>query len=182
MIQKITEVLWNLLKIITITKIYSVVLEKKPRMVDFAVWGEAIARAMGYEPLEFLNAYVENIGKQKIEIVENDTFTEALSKFIDYDKQSWISQLSVFIQDLKQYADESNIDSSGFPKRTQAISNRLRNAKTTLLEGLGIEIILDRITKGVGKNRKLKNTAIVKIRKRPPYLHYLHFKTKRRGK
>jgi hypothetical protein len=146
----------------------SIVLEEKPRMVDFAVWGEAIARALGYEPLEFLNAYFENIGKQKIEILENDPFTEAISKFIDYDKQSWISQLPIFIQNLKEYANENNTDSSGFPKRTQAISNRLRKAKTTLLEGLGIEVIVDRITKGIGNNKKLKNTAIVKIRKRSP--------------
>jgi hypothetical protein len=26
-----------------------------PRMADFALWGEAISQAMGYDPLEFLN-------------------------------------------------------------------------------------------------------------------------------
>jgi len=123
---------------------------------------------MGYEPKTFLNAYFENIGKQKIEIIENDTFTETLSKFIDYDIQSWMSQLPIFIQHLKQYADENNIDRSKFPKKTQTISNKLRKAKATLLEGLGIEIIIDRITSGIGNNKKLKNTAIVKIRKRSP--------------
>ena len=146
----------------------SVSLEELPRMADFAVWGEAIARALGYKPLEFLNAYFENIGKQKIDIIEGDPFTEALSKFIDYDRQSWISQLPIFIQNLKEYADTNNIDSSRFPKNAQAISNRLRKAKTPLLEGLGIEIIVDRITSGIGNNKKLKNTAIVKIRKRSP--------------
>ena len=30
-----------------------------PRMADFTVWGEAIARAMGYQPTEFVNAYYE---------------------------------------------------------------------------------------------------------------------------
>jgi hypothetical protein len=146
----------------------SVILEELPRMADFSVWGEAIARAMGYKPLEFLNAYFENIGKQKIDIIEGDSFTEALSKFIDYDRQSWISQLPIFIQNLKAFADDNNIDSSRFPKNAQAISNRLRKAKTPLLEGLGIEVIVDRIISGIGKNIKLKNTAIVKIRKRSP--------------
>jgi hypothetical protein len=28
-----------------------------PRMADFAVWGEAIARAMNYEPMEFIDVY-----------------------------------------------------------------------------------------------------------------------------
>jgi hypothetical protein len=59
--------------------------EDKPRMVDFATCGEAIGRAMGYEPKKFLNVYFENIGKQKIEILENDPYTEALTRFIDYD-------------------------------------------------------------------------------------------------
>ncbi|HEX2408452.1 MAG TPA: hypothetical protein VHJ38_14715, partial [Nitrososphaeraceae archaeon] len=95
----------------------SISLKEKPRMVDFAVWGEAIARAMGYKPLEFLNAYFENIGKRKIDIIENDPFMTALSKFIDYDIQSWISQLPIFIQNLNEFAEANNIDSSGFPKR-----------------------------------------------------------------
>jgi hypothetical protein len=69
---------------------------------------------------------------------------------------------------LKQYADENNIDSSKFPKKPQTISNKLRKAKAALLEGLGIEIIVDRITSGVENNSKLKNTAIVKIRKPSP--------------
>jgi hypothetical protein len=137
-------------------------------MADFSVWGEAIARAIGYKPLEFLNAYFENIGKQKIEIIESDPFTESISKFIDYDLQSWISQLPIFIQNLKKFSDDNNIDNSKFPKNAQSISNRLRKAKTPLLEGLGIEVIIDRITSGIGNNKRLKNSTIVKIRKRSP--------------
>ena len=69
---------------------------------------------------------------------------------------------------MKEYTYINDIDSGKFPKNAQAISNRLRKAKTPLLEGLGIEIIVDRITSGIGNNRKLKNTTIVKIRKRSP--------------
>ena len=64
----------------------SVKLARLPRMADFAEWGEAIARALGYKPLEFLTVYFENIGEQKIEIIEADPFADAISKFIDYDK------------------------------------------------------------------------------------------------
>jgi hypothetical protein len=42
-----------------------------PRMADFALWGEAISQDMGYDPLEFINAYYENIGRQNIEAVES---------------------------------------------------------------------------------------------------------------
>jgi len=75
---------------------------------------------------------------------------------------------------LKEYNVTNNIDSSKFPKNVQAICNRLRKAKTPLLECLGIEIIVDRIKSGIANNKKLKNTAIVKIRKRSPLPHSLH--------
>lgn len=38
-----------------------------PRMADFTAWGEAIARAMRYMPMEFVNVYNENIGRQNVE-------------------------------------------------------------------------------------------------------------------
>jgi hypothetical protein len=34
-------------------------LKRLPRMADFAEWGEAIARALGYKPLEFMDAYLK---------------------------------------------------------------------------------------------------------------------------
>ncbi|HSF49642.1 MAG TPA: primase alpha helix C-terminal domain-containing protein, partial [Nitrososphaeraceae archaeon] len=145
----------------------TVSLEELPRMADFAVWGEAIARAMGYKPFEFLNAYFENIGEQKIEIIEANPFAEAISKFINYEMMSWISSPKNFIRFLREFADNNDIDSKFFPKSSQAISNNLRKIKGSLLEGLDIEIIVERITSGKG-NRKLKNTTIVKIRKRSP--------------
>jgi hypothetical protein len=69
---------------------------------------------------------------------------------------------------LKEYTYTNDLDSGKFPKNAQAKSNRLRKAKTPFLEGLGIEIIVYRITPGIGNNKKLKNTTIVKIRKRSP--------------
>jgi hypothetical protein len=37
----------------------TVQLHNLPRMADFTVWGEAIARAMGYNPMQFVNAYYD---------------------------------------------------------------------------------------------------------------------------
>ena len=49
-------------------------------MADFAEWGEAISRAIGYKPLEFLTAYFENIGEQKIEIIEANSVCRCIIK------------------------------------------------------------------------------------------------------
>jgi hypothetical protein len=112
----------------------SVKLKRLPRMADFAEWGEAIARALGYKPLEFLNAYFENIGEQNIEIVEANPLADAISKFIDYEMTSWISSPQTFINHLKDFADKNNIDSSKFPKNPQVISRKLNKIKSNLRE------------------------------------------------
>ena len=58
-----------------------------PRMADFAMWGEAIVRAMGYKDLEFINAYNENIGKQNIEAIENNPLGHVIIRYIaEYQK------------------------------------------------------------------------------------------------
>ena len=53
-----------------------------PRMADFALWGEAIARAMGYKDLEFIQAYYENIGKQNIEAIESQSIRPSHCKVL----------------------------------------------------------------------------------------------------
>jgi hypothetical protein len=142
-------------------------LKRLPRMADFAEWGEAIARALGYKPLEFLNAYFENIGENNIDIISANPFADAISKFRDYERNSWISSPQILIKSLKEFADENNIDSSKFPKSSQALSRQLNKIKSNLREGLGIEVIVDRITSGKG-NKKFINNAIIKIRKISP--------------
>ena len=57
-------------------------------MADFAVWGEAIARAMGYNTMEFLNVYNENIGRQNIEVLEANLLAQAIIKFVE----SWYDE------------------------------------------------------------------------------------------
>ena len=145
----------------------SVKMEILPRMADFAEWGEAIARVLGYKPLEFLTAYFENIGEQSIDIISANPFADAISKFIDYEMNSWISSPQTLINYLKEFADNNNIDSSKFPKNPQSISRQLNKIKSNLRDGLGIEVIVDRITSGKG-NKKQLNNAIIKMRKISP--------------
>ena len=68
---------------------------------------------------------------------------------------------------MRQFADENNIDSSKFPKNATAVSRRLNKIRSNLREGLGIEVMIDKITSGSG-NATLKNTTLIKIRTIPP--------------
>ena len=114
-----------------------------------------------------MDVYFENIGEQNIEIIEAIPIADAISKFLDYEVTSWISSPQIFIKYLKEFVDTNNIDSSKFPKSSQAISRKLNKIKSNLREGLSIEVIVGRITSGKG-NKKQLNTAIIKIRKISP--------------
>ena len=56
-------------------------LQRLPRMADFAIWGEAIARALGYKEFEFLNAYNSNIGAQNVEAIEASLLGPVIVRF-----------------------------------------------------------------------------------------------------
>jgi len=84
-------------------------------MADFAIWGEAIARAMGYKNLEFIKIYYGNIGKQNVEAIENNALGQAISRLINswYQDESpsvWYTSTSILLEKLNRIALEHNIN------------------------------------------------------------------------
>jgi hypothetical protein len=59
----------------------TIVLDSVSRMADFEYWGEAIARAMGYKPMDFVNAYRDNRKKQNVTVIEFNQFATTVVKF-----------------------------------------------------------------------------------------------------
>jgi hypothetical protein len=145
-------------------------LRNLPRMADFATWGEAIAKAMGYKPMEFLNAYYDNIGKQNAEAIESNPLAHAIEKFVDTrcgqgEEACWQSPTSKALEELNLVARRYDIDTSStsWPKAVNSLTMRLRPILSNLREGLGIHINISRNT--TGKN---KNTSTIRIWKEPP--------------
>src|SRR3989344_5201584 len=66
----------------------SVKLAKKPRMADFALWGVAIAEALGHTREEFLDAYGAKIREQSEEALAESVEAAALLTFMK-DKEVW---------------------------------------------------------------------------------------------
>ena len=97
-------------------------LDDKPRMADFAVWGEAIARAMGFKELQFLSVYYDNIGKQNTEAIENSSLGQAIIKWVnswcnEEIPCSWQGPISQALEELNTIAVQNNIDTSkSWPK------------------------------------------------------------------
>ncbi|RLI79632.1 hypothetical protein DRP04_08985, partial [Archaeoglobales archaeon] len=111
-------------------------LRRLPRMADFCVWGEAIARALGYAPLEFYNAYMGKIKQQKVEAVEKSIVGELLLAFMK-DKQEWKGEPSELFAELRKLADMLQV--KRFPKTPQHFSLELSRIEESL-KGVGLII------------------------------------------
>ena len=143
----------------------SIKLDNLPRMADFALWGESISRVMGHKPLEFINAYYENIGKQNIEVIDSNPLGQVIVKLcdeIEVGEKEYYDTAAKSLIKLREIAEVNNIDinSKYFPKSANSLTRRLKSIRSNLLEGLGIEVIIERDSK--------LNTSILKVRKISP--------------
>ncbi len=133
----------------------SLTIRNLPRMADFALWGEAIARAMNYKENEFLILYRQNIGQQNIEAIEFNSLATAIVRLVE----SWDNQQDqikekqydpqTLLNILNLVAAEYGIDTSNhheWPKDIKWLSRRLKIIRSNLLEGLGIDVIVKRNT------------------------------------
>jgi hypothetical protein len=119
-------------------------LKEKPRMADFAVWGEAISRAMGYSEGKFIEAYFENIKFQNEEAVSANVIGEVFLEFIN-EKLSWEGTSTELLDELNKKADDMKLSMlrPGWPKAPHTLSRKIRELKTNLQE-MGIEILNSR--------------------------------------
>ena len=123
---------------------------------------------MGYNELEFINAYYDNIGKQNIEAIEANPLSQAVAKFCEEqqienkEQSSWEGSNRELLEQLQTVADGNGINTSQkkWPKATNSLTKRLNQIRSNLLEGLGICITISRDNK--------KNISIIRIEKKPP--------------
>ncbi len=141
-----------------------------PRMADFALWCEAIARAMGYRELEFINTYYDNIGRQNSEAIDNHPLGQAICRFVDEweeDQNNWEGATGDLLERLDIIAQNYKINTNhkSWPKSVNYLTRRLNLIRSNLLEGPGISVTIDRVTSG---NKKSKNTSIIRVEKIGP--------------
>lgn len=134
----------------------SVKLEEKPRMADFAVWGYAIAEALGFSGEAFLKAYNDNISRQKDVAISSSPVATALMEFMK-DREEWKGAPSDLLSELEIVAQNLSINTRQkfWPKSPNWLTNRLNEIRVDLkAKGLVIE-------RGKGDDRFLE------IRRRP---------------
>ena len=120
-----------------------------------------LQEALGYNDLEFIQAYYENIGKQNIEAIEANPLGLAIAKFFA-DNQEVVGSPQEILDAMESVAAENRINTNHklWPKAANSVTKRLNQIRSNLLEGLGISVTIDRDTK--------RNTSSIKIVKQPP--------------
>jgi len=122
-----------------------------PRMVDFVYWGEAIGRAMGYDPFRFYSTYwnkLHSLNKETIEAhVVGDLILKFVEKELEKDKEEkhlkrteddkiviWNGTPSALYSLIESLASEYKINtkSPGFPKSSNALTRKLNEIKSNL--------------------------------------------------
>jgi hypothetical protein len=111
-----------------------------PRMADFATWGEAVARARGYEPGAFLRAYDNILGHQVLDVLEENPVGKAVTYFME-DKRTWQGKPTELLGLLELEAEEHTLDTrtQKWPKNAVWLTRRLRAIENSLKKR-GIEI------------------------------------------
>lgn len=120
-------------------KIYPTIkLFQKPRMADFAIWGCAIAEAIGYGKDVFLEAYDENRILQNLLAIEENELAMAMVEFAD-DYRKWNGTTKKLFENLIIIAQREGLDIKLFPKSPSALSRRMSGIKVNLQKA-GIKI------------------------------------------
>jgi hypothetical protein len=149
-------------------------------MADFAVWGVAIAKALGgdYED-NFLDAYYEILERQNVDAVEATLIGPALVRWYGekpptnknnngllHQKESdcWEGTPETLLRILTELAPSFGIDikSKEWPKKTHTFTRRLKPIIPDLRQAYKLDVIISRDTKG---EYTTKNSTWIKIAK-----------------
>jgi hypothetical protein len=119
----------------------NVVLERKPRMADFAVWISACEGAL-WPKGTFMAAYAANISEAVETVLEADQVAPIVRKYME-ERASFEGTATDLLKALNEVISDPEQQAKGWPKRSNALSKILRRMATPLRK-VGIDITFDR--------------------------------------
>ena len=133
----------------------SIRLDSLPRMADFAIWGSAIAQAMGYNQKVFLDAYAQNMRLTNRAAIDSHPLALTLIRMIHDRPVGFGATAAKLLQTIERVAESEGIrtDDKQFPKTAAVLVRRLREVKSNLrAEGFDYAV-----------ERDAKNNSVVRI-------------------
>jgi hypothetical protein len=131
-----------------IRELPSVQLADLPRMADFARFGEAVGRGLGWPPETFLRAYLENRQQATLSTLEESILANMLLKQVEhcFGLLEWTMPASELLTRLTLKLDRRIASSPHWPKTPAMLGNELRRLAPTLAEN-GLFVIFKRTMK-----------------------------------
>ncbi len=141
----------------------------KPRMSDFAVWGEAISRAMGIESMQFIEIYKKRIDQDALDVVNTYPIISLVQGYMKNRTEPYENSIRNFHHLMKTLADDEGIDIkskfSRFPKAPNKVTQQLMVLRQVFRK-LGYVIDIGSHLRYWGKEGKYtKGTHLIKISK-----------------
>jgi len=100
-----------------------------PRMADFATFGIAAERALGWPDGAFLDSYLENIERQNEVTIENDAIAAVIMRIPNFNFEGTASEL---LDKLNNTATEAERKAKRWPKSAAALGAKLRRIEPNL--------------------------------------------------
>jgi hypothetical protein len=123
----------------------SVQLAQLPRMADFALFGEAVGRGLGWAPETFLAAYLENRQEAALSTLEDSILANMLLKEVRFN--DGLLELSGTASELhsklERNLERREANSPRWPKTPALFGNELRRLAPTLAEN-GLFVLFKR--------------------------------------
>ena len=126
----------------------SVQLADLPRMADFALFGEAVGRGLGWAPETFLAAYLENRQQATLSTLEDSILATMLLKQVEnnFGLVEWCEPASALHSRLTLRLERRVASSPSWPKTPRMLANELRRLAPTLAEN-GLFVMFKRTEK-----------------------------------
>ncbi len=107
-------------------------LPELPRMADFALWGSAIAGALGFGQEAFLSAYGKNMKTQNEEVVAGNSLAQAVLSLME-DMVEWNGTVREAYEALHEIASPKDRDGT-FPRAPNKLRRHLERIRPNLRE------------------------------------------------
>ena len=126
-----------------------------PRMADYAIWGEAISQAIGYDNGSFLDVYNKNLSRQNAAALEAHIIGAPLLNLLDDRREVkspdtivWEGTATELLEELETRAQRLRINTreAAWPKAPNALTRSLGDIKANLLEE-GYQVVKDKLGK-----------------------------------
>ena len=105
-------------------------LYERPRLADFARWVEAAAPALGWEPDEFLTAYLENRMNAARVAIEADAVASVILRMAENGRFNGTAE--ALLARLNVIATDDEKRAPGWPKTAHRLGNAVKRAAPAL--------------------------------------------------